>query len=64
MNANIQHKISVELSTYNKLKAFARLKALKMLTLIDTMTDLASQDEELSKKIIQLSQKKDDLQLE
>jgi len=28
------------------------------------MTDLASQDEELSKKIIQLSQKKDDLQLE
>jgi len=48
-------KINLSLDTYEKLKVFSRLNGLKLRLLIDAMVDVILEDEELSKRVIELS---------
>ena len=48
-------KFALTEQTYEKLKNFSRLNGLKMRMVIDSITDLVLEDEELSKRIIELT---------
>jgi hypothetical protein len=48
-------KIAVTEQTYEKLKQFSRYNGLKLRLTIDSMIDIILQDEELSKRIVQLT---------
>jgi hypothetical protein len=52
-------KIAVNEQTYEKLKTFTRFNGLKMRMTIDTLVDVVLQDEELSKRIIDLTLARD-----
>ena len=48
-------KFALTEQTYENLKNFSRLNGLKMRLVIDSMADVILQDEELSKRIIDLT---------
>ncbi|HEY8097570.1 MAG TPA: hypothetical protein VIE65_15990 [Methylobacter sp.] len=48
-------KFALTEQTYENLKNFSRLNGLKMRIVIDSMADVILQDEELSKRIIDLT---------
>ena len=48
-------KFALTEQTYEKLKNFSRLNGLKMRMVIDSITDLVLEDEELSKRVIELT---------
>lgn len=50
---NDRKKISINQETYDKLKNYSRYNALKLRLVIDAMTDMVLQDEEISKRIIE-----------
>ena len=48
-------KISIDQPTYEKLKNFSRLKGLKLRLVVDAMVDLLLQDEQLGKRVVDLT---------
>ncbi len=56
---NDRKKVAVSEQTYDKLKTFSRLNGLKLRLVIESMADVILKDEELSKRIVDLSLEKD-----
>lgn len=52
-------KIALTEETYEKLKIFSRLNGLKLRIVVDSMVEITLKDEELSKRIIEMSSEKE-----
>ncbi|QPK64178.1 hypothetical protein IVG45_04170 [Methylomonas sp. LL1] len=52
---NSRKKIALTEHTYDRLKTFSRFNGLKTRVFIDAMVDVVLQDEELSKRVVEMT---------